>query len=168
MDDSKPVDLTDKKTEAIRLASEGTTITKIRKALNISNDQLTKMMSEDAVFAENFARARHDGLEELADDLITIPEDMADVQRAKLKSENIRWLLSKRKPMTYGDRLDLNVNHTVDVSTALSEARARIAKQINTIQIENRPLKEIDALKTETDSKSVDVTIPAKKLDIFD
>ena len=76
-------------------------------------------------FARIFALARQEGLDNLADDLLDIPDTCDDILKARLKSENTKWLLSKRKPQVYGERLDLHVNQTVDISTALKEARAR-------------------------------------------
>lgn len=76
-------------------------------------------------YANTFEQARQEGLEHLADGLITAHEDLVDVQRARLKSDNAKWLLSKRKPSVYGDKVDIHVSQTIDITGALSEARAR-------------------------------------------
>lgn len=77
-------------------------------------------------FQNIFEQARQEGLEHLADGLMTAHDDHVDVQRARLRSDNAKWLLSKRKPSVYGDKVDIHVSQTIDISTALSEARKRV------------------------------------------
>lgn len=126
---------------AINLAQQGKTIKEIREELNISPHHFNKMREEDPLFGQNFARARQEGLEELADNLLEIAKTEPDVQRARLHSENIRWILSKRKPETYGDKLDLSVTTTVDLGGALNEARNRaLLKPAQPIDITPIPL----------------------------
>jgi hypothetical protein len=72
-----------------------------------------------------FSLARAEGYDELAEKTLGYADEYVDVQRARLQSENVRWLLSKVKPETYGDRLDLNVAERPDLNAALIAARAR-------------------------------------------
>lgn len=76
-------------------------------------------------FNNEFEQARQEGLEHLADGLMTAHDDHTDVQRARLRSDNAKWLLSKRKPSVYGDKVDIHVSQTIDITAALSEARSR-------------------------------------------
>lgn len=115
----------DEKKLALSMANEGKPSRDIQEALGLTAGVFFDIRQRDLVFARNYALARQEGLEQLADDLITIPDTYADVLRGRLKSENVRWLLSKRKAETYGDRVELNVNHQVDIGTALNEARRR-------------------------------------------
>lgn len=115
----------DQKLAAIELAKEGKVLKQIRAEIGINTDCWHRSFERDPRFAEQFAFARQIGLEEVADDLLTIGDDEPDVLRARLKSENMRWILSKRKPSTYGDRIDLNISQVIDIGTALSDARAR-------------------------------------------
>lgn len=118
---------------AIRLAAEGATITKIADELLISHYDLWQYRQHNPSFANIFDDARQEGLEYLAEGLLTAHEDIADVQKARLKSENTRWYLSKAKPKKYGDRIDLNVTQTIDISNALSEAKERAALPIRDV-----------------------------------
>lgn len=77
-------------------------------------------------FQNIFEQARQEGLEHLADGLMTAHDDHVDVQRARLRSDNAKWLLSKRKPQIYGDKIDVHVSQTIDITTALQEARKRV------------------------------------------
>jgi hypothetical protein len=92
-------------------------------------------------FLNTFEQARQEGLEHLADGLITAHEDEVDVQRARLKSDNAKWLLSKRKPSVYGDKVDIHVSQTIDISAALAEARSRAVIDVTPAQ------QVIDAVK---------------------
>lgn len=75
-------------------------------------------------FSGRYARARDLGLEEMADELIDISDDgrrdytqSADgrevpdhdhIQRSKLRVDTRKWILAKRMPKVFGERLDLN------------------------------------------------------------
>lgn len=74
---------------------------------------------------ERWERAKVEGIESLADSLISVDEKKGPYQ-ARIYSENIKWLLARRAAPIYGDRLDLTQGvTTVDISKALSDARAR-------------------------------------------
>lgn len=160
---------------AIGLASQGKTLAEIRDAIGISQQEFWEYRQENSDFAEAFARARQEGLEELADGLLTITEEEHDVQKARLRSENVRWLLSKRKPHVYGDRIDLNVNQTIDINAALLEARQRAALPMSY----QRPTLEGEAIEIKgqiegatADSQSADAAseqdaAPSDEPDIF-
>lgn len=79
----------------------------------------------DTVFGSDCSRALELGFEIQADSLHTIADDYHDVQKARLKSDNLKWILARRVPHKYGDRLDINLNQTVDITGALLEARNR-------------------------------------------
>ncbi len=56
-----------------------------------------------------------------------VADQERDPQKARLKADNIKWLLSKWNPKKYGDRIDINVvNNNVSISVALEEARKRL------------------------------------------
>jgi hypothetical protein len=48
-----------------------------------------------------------------------------DVNRARLIIDTQRWMASKLIPKVYGDKLDINVTQTIDIGSALAEARSR-------------------------------------------
>jgi len=60
-----------------------------------------------------------DALRELDED-VTIPVD-----RARLMSDNRKWAASRLNPKVYGDRVDVNMNQTIDIGANLAEARGR-------------------------------------------
>lgn len=124
---STPIELTDEQmTICITLAAEGKSLRKIIDALCINETQFLRARQDDPYFAQVFEDARQEGLEHHADSLLDIANEEQDVQRGRLKSDNIKWLLSKRKPRTYGDRVDVNVTQTVDMASAMREAQERV------------------------------------------
>ncbi len=112
---------------AIELASQGEPLRKIIGEMCSTEIDFWTYKQQYPDFRNQFEQARQEGLEHIADGLITIADDYTDVQRGRLKSDNAKWLLSKRKPSVYGDKVDIHVSQTIDISHALSEARARIA-----------------------------------------
>lgn len=135
------------------------TLKKIRDQLGLSRYNFNAHVERSPRFAASLARARNESLEELADSLLTIVDEEPDPLRARLKSENIRWILSKRKPQTYGDKLDINLSGTIDIAGALAEARNRAnmptIPEMDTIDAEytvNEPI----SLRSAADKQSVD------------
>lgn len=116
---------------AIELASRGEALKVIIKEMCITEIQFWKYRQENIDFEALFASARQEGLEHIADSLLTLADTEVDVARARLKSDNFKWLLSKRKPGTYGDKLDLNVHQTIDIRGALLDARARTERLVS-------------------------------------
>jgi hypothetical protein len=123
----KPPEYTEEQlAKAIELASKGEPLKKIIDECLLNSEYdfwLFKQHSPE--FANTFEHARQEGLEHLADGLITAHDEYTDVQRARLKSDNAKWLLSKRKPSVYGDKVDIHVSQTIDITAALSEAKKR-------------------------------------------
>lgn len=110
---------------AIELAAKGEPIKEI--VTQIVSDEYTfwRYRQHYPDYQNRFEQARQEGLEQIADGLITAHKDEVDVQRARLKSDNAKWLLSKRKPSVYGDKVDIHVSQTIDIGAALAEARKR-------------------------------------------
>jgi hypothetical protein len=98
-------------------------------------------------FSNAFEQARQEGLEHLADGLIDAHKTEQDVQRARLKSDNAKWLLSKRKPTVYGDKVDIHVSQTIDIGHALTEARKRALPQLSGIDPVEVEFKDLDVSK---------------------
>lgn len=124
---SAPVVLSEEqKTIAINMAAEGKALKQIIDAICMPEYAFLNARRNDHNFEIMFEEARQEGLEHHADSLLVIANEEVDVQRGRLKSDNIKWLLSKRKPKTYGDRIDVTMTQTVDIRSALAEAQSRI------------------------------------------
>jgi len=111
--------------EALKYAAEGWSIRKICAKINIEPLQFFKFRKQDYSFTAAFQLARESGFEINADDLLDLADQYADPLTARVKSDNLRWLLSKRKPKEYGDQLNINIEQKISVGEALSEAKKR-------------------------------------------
>lgn len=114
---------------ALELASAGKSMRQMGEAMGCTIDEIYRYRAKHTHFEQSFTQARTNGLELLADDLITIDSDVSDVMKARLRSENLRWLLSRRLPQNYGDRISVDVGGVIDLRAALNDANRRIALQ---------------------------------------
>ena len=64
------------------------------------------------------------------DEIIEIADTEPDPQAARNRIDARRWYASKMRPSRYGDQLKIQVEHSVDLSGALREARQRIPQVI--------------------------------------
>lgn len=90
-----------------------------------------KWMRENEEFLKQYARAKQESADAMAEEVIDISDDgtndwMEDqymkgkspgwkvngeaVQRSKLRVDTRKWLMSKMKPKKYGDKIDMTTN----------------------------------------------------------
>jgi hypothetical protein len=118
--------LTDEQKEnLVELLQEGKTYKYAAAEVLTTPSQIAKERKKDPVFAAKCDEARKFGFDILADSLLDIPDCNVDVQRARLLSDNIKWLLARRASASYGDRMQVEHKHTVDLRGALSQAKER-------------------------------------------
>lgn len=146
----RPSDYSPQKAENICEAiAEGKSL----KAICADDNTLTqakvfRWLATFADFREMYARAREAQVEVFAAEIMDItdevipPNDNAAVQRARLRVDTRKWLMSKLAPKKYGDRIE----HVVQPTSAdqLSDDElARIAMGATAgILIEHRPQTE--------------------------
>lgn len=141
---------------ALHMASEGQTVQAIRKYLEIDAFQWYRYLQQNDTFSQLYDEARNNGLEELADSLFDIADKYDDIHRARLKSENIRWILSKRKSKIYGDRQIVDVN-LLNLGNALQEAKGRAGLSDSGNEVIDVTKRKQDVmLEMLSDSESVD------------
>ena len=121
-----PPDVQTEEAKILDLLANGQTLAKACESVGLSTGQFMQRLPNRTSLAHAFVCARDAGAEVLADSLLGITEQEADVNRARLKSDNIKWILSRRHAAKFGDRIDVNVNATVDLTSAISEARNRL------------------------------------------
>lgn len=112
---------------------DGATMAAARRAMRLDAAVVRNWRALPA-YESALISARDEGSDSLADSLLTIFDntpDRVDVERARAQSDNIKWLLSKRHAQKYGDRLEVSVNATIDIGSALADARARIARPVS-------------------------------------
>lgn len=142
---------------AIALLTEGYSMTDAARRIGLTLNNFQKWRLRDPLFDKECARAISLGFEAQADSLLSITRQYPNVYEAKLMSDNIKWLLSKRAAGKYGDRLDINVTQTVDLTSAITDAKRRALPARYREDAEDAQLVEMQALPTPnaTDSESV-------------
>ncbi len=72
---------------------------------------------EDLEWQEQYARAREAGSDAMAEDIQAIADgiahatDAVEVNAARLQIDARKWLLAKRQPKKYGEKVDLNLGN---------------------------------------------------------
>lgn len=146
----------DQKDFALEEMVKGKGADSVAKALGFSMRSLSRIMGRDPVFAKEMAKAREVWTHSMVETLIGITKNchtMAEVSAAKVESENIKWVSGKYIPEIYGDRIDINMNHHLDLSSILLAAEDRVlpilqAKQAlltgsaPSIDVESRPITD--------------------------
>lgn len=125
--------------------SKGETLKAICRDPGMPSDAAVRSWVLDDVdgIAAQYARARDLGLDAMADDLLDIARTTEEgisektgpngkeVTRSdmlghrRLKTDTLKWYLSKLAPKRYGDRLELDGKVGVDVGDAILAARKR-------------------------------------------
>lgn len=160
----------EQKAKSIELAYQGATQSAIARALGLSIKAIKREQAIDLIYQADYGRALDAGLDSLVDQLIDMCDTEENMALLRQKSDNIKWVAGKRGHQRYGDRLDVNVNQTIDLGGALIEARKRsmllpsgnLAQICNVQDTEYTELISIGA----TDNASVEAQ-PGKADDIF-
>lgn len=132
------------------LLAEGHTLRQAAQQMGCDHSAILHWVREDeeagGTFCHRYARAREQGFERMADELIEISDadctgpdgrvDNAAVQQARLKSDNRKWLLSKLLPRKYGDRV---------VQELQGADGGSLITKIELIPIDPRPREHLEA-----------------------
>lgn len=117
---------------AIDLLSQGATKTKACDEANINVGTFDGYISRDPQLAAMLSEAEQRGHDAMADALVNPFNDLrygeTDVQKAKVVSENIKWLLARRDGARFGDKVEVKHSLTLDVAitSALNAAKDRV------------------------------------------
>lgn len=136
----------EQKEKVLVLASEGAGLALLRGCVGLSASEFRRELRADPDFAAELAEARAHGYDELADTLLDISVNpdctLTEAKLLHLKHSNIKWLLSKRKPHDYGERMEVVNTGGPDLIRALLNRKK--ATVIETVPV--RPaLTENDA-----------------------
>lgn len=101
------------------MTDKGLSCFKACQKAGVPNSTFMRWLDLDAALAERYARARHDLIERIAQDMLDITDqdvgttlegkkDWMAVQKQRLQVDTRKWLLSKLAPQRYGDKLELS------------------------------------------------------------
>lgn len=115
----------------IDLVGQGHTVTNACQDVGISFQTFRRRITDDEQLMALFSEADQQGLDMLRDLLLNIDNDprhgRSDPRMAAVISKNIMWVLSKRRPDVYGDKIVVENRITADkaIVEALSRGRDR-------------------------------------------
>ena len=118
---------------ALEQISQGQTPTEACDRANIPYTTFEKYCDRDPALQELRMDAERRGYDAMADALVNIDNHkihgQSDAKMAKVISDNIKWLLSKRRFKDYGDKVEVRHELTMDkhIVAALDAARNRVA-----------------------------------------
>jgi hypothetical protein len=123
-------------------------------ALNVPRRTVRTWVAEQPDFASALALARREGLEVLADEIISIGDevegctDNAVVQAARLRVESRKWLLSKLRPEQYGDKVEVTGKDGKDLLPAGPEVLVPRLMQVLAVLMPGSANAELHSLAT--------------------
>lgn len=113
--------------EIIDAVAMGMTITRACMAFKLPFSKFYKLINASPELAQLYETAKQmradvaqGECQDIADD------DSVPTERAKLRIQTRQWNASKDNPSKFGDRVNLTIDQTINISQALAEAKARV------------------------------------------
>lgn len=108
----------------INALGQGVTLTAACDQANIAIPAFKKYVNNDETLKELYDDACQRGNDALVDALIDVDTNKlyghTDSKMAKVQSDNIKWVLAKRDPSRFGDRIE--VKHELSLDRAITDA----------------------------------------------
>ena len=116
--------------EAVHMTIErvldGLSLREAIKESGLTPKMFAATLAEDREAGAAYARAVEIKADLMADEVIHIADGDNDPAKVRNQIQARQWLAGKLYAKRYGERIDLNVTQTIDVSATLAEARARL------------------------------------------
>lgn len=154
-----PMIVNEKREQLFRVINailDGASLRSAVKAEGLDIHTFADRLQTDKEAAQRYARSQELRGDVLADDIIAIADSDEDPAKARNQITARQWLAGKLNKR-YGDRIDLNVTATLDISSTLSEARARMlsVRDQHMVQ-ESQPVDYVDVVACPaTDEQSI-------------
>lgn len=130
---------------------EGSSLKLALKKHEVSRGQFYSAVEKNAELANRYTHALQARTDAIAEEVVEIADTDEDPQRARNRMQARQWYAAKLMPGKYGERIDLNVNTTVDIKGALEEARSRLLPTRDLGNVEDAQVIESKAI-THTDT----------------
>ena len=115
----------------------------------------TDAVGKDPALGYKVLTAQGNAVDFLVDECVDIADNEPDANRARNRIGARQWLAAKRKPKVYGERLEMALQHSIDISSTLTEARGRVF---------GMPAIDVEIV----EQQSIETNhAPASELDIF-
>ena len=119
------IDLNRRTESVIEGLARGTSLRTLLNDELLDSTEFFRSVSKSPVLARLYADSQRMKAELIVEEMIDIADTEVDVVRARNRIDARRWYASKINYKKYGDKLDVQLTHTVDISGALTEARQR-------------------------------------------
>jgi hypothetical protein len=105
--------------------------------IQMDHKTFCQVLDNTPSLSQSYGRARQFKADLMADDIVVIADTEQDPIKGRNRIDARRWLASKLKPSEYADRLDVNLNQTIDIGQALTDARNRALppSDLNQVQL---------------------------------
>lgn len=121
---------------AFEYAIQRKSLSETAKRLGFANDMaFVRYREKNPQFEKALQSARNAACEYIEDDMLNIATLDIDPKMARVMLEALARVAAFRNPARYGNKVELNVNQTVDLSAALRAAEARLLPQAPDIEI---------------------------------
>ena len=136
----------DKTNAALELLNNEFIVENVLLKVDISRKAFYDCLNEYPKLKDKYNSVRLSHADQMVDQALVIADTCLNPHRARNQIELRKWIASKLHPATYGDKIDLNVTNTVDISGAIEAARARVVarsvdkldQSLDTIGIEDK------------------------------
>jgi hypothetical protein len=116
--------------QGIRAVARGENITHYLADIGMDDMRFYEIVEVTPELSGAYARAKRARAENLANEIVSIADQEEDAQRARNRIQARQWYAAKILPREYGDRMDINVTQTIDIGSALADARARALRPV--------------------------------------
>ena len=97
--------------------AQGRSVNQIERDPGMPNgDTIRRWVDRHEDFRDKYARAREEQADYYAADIIEIADTEEDPQRARVRIDARKWVASKLKPKSYGERLQAEVSGQVTIN----------------------------------------------------
>ena len=114
--------------------SQGVSIITLCDKYSISPLNFARAFEKYPLFAEMLVLSKRvasiikvEGIEAM----ITSSETREEIARARIHADNIRWIASKDARDIYGEKMDVAITNTLDLSAVLQAANARVVPMLD-------------------------------------
>ena len=109
---------------------DGLTLEKSLKLNNCNATMFYKTLEQYPETQIKYAYAEKYQADKLADEIIHIADTEENYGKARNQIDARKWIASKRAPKKYGDRIDINVEGSIDLNAAIESATKRITNTV--------------------------------------
>lgn len=104
----------------------GRSFTQVSKAFGVDRAEFFRLLNANSELKQEYAYACEARSEVYIDEAPEIADGELDPARARVRIEARKLYAATMHPKKFGNKVDVNVNHSLDVAGILAEARQRV------------------------------------------